>query len=62
MNRAQEYRERAGECVEVAQIVEDTHLKIMLLQLAQQWIDLARISEHAYPPDESSAGKKPDQT
>jgi hypothetical protein len=54
MNRAERYRERAGDCVEVAQAVADPRLKTTLLQMAQQWIGLARISERAYAPGKAA--------
>jgi hypothetical protein len=62
MNRAEQYRERAGDCVEVAHAVGDPRLKMTLLQIAQQWIDLARICERAYAPEQTSTETDPEKT
>jgi len=62
MNRAEQYRERAGDCVEVAQTVGDPRLKMTLLQMAQQWIGLARISERAYMPGKTATKDDPEKT
>jgi hypothetical protein len=39
--RADEYRSKAAQCLELAQKVEDAGAKATLLEMAQCWLELA---------------------
>jgi hypothetical protein len=45
MTSSGEVRERAAECEQRAEEIKDPHIKQTLLNLAQQWRDLARQAE-----------------
>jgi hypothetical protein len=42
MARAEDYRRYAAECIRVAQLIQNSHDKAMLLDMAQKWRELAR--------------------
>ena len=42
MGEAEEYAERAAECVEMAKRAKTSHEKRVLLQIAKAWSELAR--------------------
>ena len=45
MNRSDEYRRFAAECVKIAQATEDGQRQAVLLKMAEVWLDLARKAE-----------------
>jgi phage gp46-like protein len=52
MERAEEYRRFARECLEMASTVEDSQLRASLLQMAQVWLRLAQ--QHAEGSESTS--------
>jgi hypothetical protein len=52
--RADEYRRKAAQCLELAQRVEEASSKAVLLEMAQSWLELAdRVHrEESRPADE----------
>jgi hypothetical protein len=45
MTRAEEYRQYAGECLRVAQGTTNSADKLIMLQMAQKWRELAEKAE-----------------
>jgi hypothetical protein len=45
MNRSDEYRRFAAECVKIAQATEDRQRQVVFLKMAEVWLDLARKAE-----------------
>ena len=44
-SRSKNYRERADQCVQASKEVLGTSIKSRYLDLAKQWVDLARVAE-----------------
>ena len=45
MNRSDEYRRFAAECVKIAQATEDRQCQAVFVKMAEVWLDLARKGE-----------------
>ena len=58
MGKAEEYLERAAECIEMAKRARTEDEKTKLLQIAQAWRELAEAGTTSMPPD-SPQPKKP---
>jgi hypothetical protein len=43
MRRAQDYQQKAAECLEQARLAKDLTNKALLLEMAQAWIRLAEL-------------------
>ncbi len=53
MQRSEEYRRFAQECLEIARTTEDERSRAVLIQMAQVWLRLAQGLEHAGKTDPS---------
>jgi hypothetical protein len=57
-----EYRDKALECFSAAQAVSDPHERVVLLEIAQRWLRLAKhvadSSPGNTPPDDDTTPKK----
>ena len=59
MGEADEYAERAAECVEMAKRAKTSHEKRLLLQIAKAWNELAKTGTITPPLAPYSKLKKP---
>lgn len=51
MDRKEHYRRMAAECVRLAHDARDPANKAQLLEMAQDWVYLAKLTDSVAPPD-----------
>jgi hypothetical protein len=54
MNNSDEYRATAEACAKLAETVEDTHVKLILLNMAEAWL---RLADHVEQRERSGGGE-----